>query len=369
MAFNNINICWITPNYFLDTDIYVMRYLSDIFIIKWIITKKRGEPYDYQNLIREIEHKTNVVVEFAELDGRRYSLKGLLYEWRLQREAKNADIIYQPVGLPYSLPLTLLFGHRSNSIIPLHNVRTPRGGTRYLINKVSTWLTIHLFRNFITFSQSQQVLLQSLNKQANVLYAPFMLKDFGRASVKRSNSKITFLCFGNIRRYKRIDVLIEAAQKAYELTNRPFRVIIAGRCDNWGDYQKKIKYSELFDIRIQRIKDNDIPNLFEECDYFVTPYQDIAQSGSLIVGINYNKPIIASRLQAFEEYIVDKENGFFIKPADVSDLKSVITYILENHSIIYEVLKENQRKMAAEKFDDKLIVNKYVNFINRLMQK
>ena len=364
MAVNNINICWITPNYFLDTDIYVMRYLSDIFIIKWIITKKRGESFDYHNLIREIEHKTNVVVEIAELDGRRYSVKGLLYEWRLQREAKNADIIYQPVGLPYSLPLTLLFGHRSNSIIPLHNVRTPRGGSRYLINKVSTWLTIHLFRNFITFSQSQQVLLQTLNKQANVLYAPFMLKDFGRASVKRSNSKITFLCFGNIRRYKRIDVLIEAAQKAYELTNRPFRVIIAGRCDNWGDYQKKIKYSELFDIRIQRIKDNDIPNLFEECDYFVTPYQDIAQSGSLIVGINYNKPIIASRLEAFEEYVEDGESGFLIRPANLEDLTKVMIQILKEHHNIYEKLKAGQKKMISEKFDDKIIVSKYVDFIS-----
>ena len=366
MTVNNINLCWITPNYFLDTDVYIMRYLSDIYKIKWIITKKFGETLDYKKIIDEIGQKPNVEVEIAELNGRRYSLKGLLYEWRLQREAKNADLIYQPVGLPYSLPLTILSRHGRNSIVPVHNVRTPKGGSRYLINKISTWLTIHLFRNFITFSQSQQQLLRSLNKRANVLYAPFMLKDYGKASIKRTNSLISFLCFGNIRRYKRIDVLIEAAQKAYELTNCPFHVIIAGRCDDWGDYQKIIRYPELFDLRIHRVEDKDIPNLFEESDYFVTPYQDIAQSGSLIVGLNYNKPIIASRLESFEEFVEHGQTGFLMRPANLDDLSEILVHVLQSHNQIYDELKENQRKMIADKFEDGVIVEKYVNYINNI---
>ena len=82
-------LCWITPNYFLDTDVYIMRYLPDYFDVKWIITKKVGEPLDFQSLIADIERKQNVSVEVFELDGKRYGIKGLLYELLLARKIKT----------------------------------------------------------------------------------------------------------------------------------------------------------------------------------------------------------------------------------------------------------------------------------------
>lgn len=360
----NKNISWVTPNYFLDTDIYVMRYLPEYFQVNWIITKKKGERLDYISLIDEIGKKENITIEIYELDGKRYGIKGFIYDLKLMIKLRNADVVYLPSSMPYTLPFMIMFLKRKRLIVPIHNVRTPKGGSHYYINKIGTAISTNYFRNYVTFSQSQHDLLLSINPKANVLYAPFMLKDYGEASVRRINNLITFLCFGNIRRYKRIDVLIEAAQKAFEITSVKFRVIIAGRCENWEDYQKHIKYPGLFDLRIQRVNDEDIPNLFEECDYFVTPYQDIAQSGSLIVGINYNKPIIASRLEAFEEYVEDGESGFLIRPANLEDLTKVMIKILKEHHNIYEKLKAGQKKMISEKFDDEIIVSKYVDFIS-----
>lgn len=355
---------WVTPNYFLDTDIYVMRYLPDYFQVNWIITKKKGERLDYNSLIDKICKKENIAIEVYELDGKRYGIKGFFYDLKLMIKLRNAEVIYLPSSMPFTLPFMIMFFGRKRLIVPIHNVRTPKGGSHYYINKIGTAISTNYFRNYVTFSQSQHDLLLSINPKANVLYAPFMLKDYGEASVRRLNNLITFLCFGNIRRYKRIDVLIEAAQKAFEITSVKFRVLIAGKCENWEDYQKLIKYPSLFDLRIQRVNDEDIPNLFEECDYFVTPYQDIAQSGSLIVGINYNKPIIASRLEAFEEYVEDGESGFLIRPANIEDLTKVMIQILKEHHNIYEKLKAGQKKMISEKFDDEIIVSKYVDFIS-----
>ena len=359
-------ICWVTPNYFLDTDIYVMKYLPEYFFVNWIITKKKEERLDYNCLIDEIGKKDNITIEIYELGGKRYGIKGLIYDLKLMIKLRNADVVYLPSTLPFTLPFMIMFLKRRRLIVPIHNVRTPKGGSHYYINKIGTAISTNYFRNYVTFSQSQHDLLLSINPKADVLYAPFMLKDYGEASIKRLNNLITFLCFGNIRRYKRIDVLIEAAQKAFEITSAKFRVIIAGKCDNWEDYQKLIKYPGLFDLRIRRVNDDDIPNLFEECDYFVTPYQDIAQSGSLIVGINYNKPIIASRLEAFEEYVEDGKSGFLIRPANLEDLTKVIVQILKEHHHIYKKLKDGQKKMISEKFDDEIIISKYVEFVSNI---
>lgn len=361
-------VCWITPSYFLDTDIYVMRYLPSFYNINWIITKRKGDQLDYLSLIDEIGKKGNINIEICEWYGKISSLRNLLFSYRLQKKANNADLIYQPSSFPYTLPLVMAFGNRKKIVVPVHNVHTPKGGSRYYINIIYSQLTLKYFRNFVTFSKSQYNLLKNIRKSANVLCTSFMLKDFGKCTRERENDLITFLSWGNIRRYKRIDVLIDAAQMVFEKTKLRFRVIIAGSCNEWYVYQSRIKYPDLFDLRIKRVDDSEIPNLFEECDYFVTPYQDIAQSGSLIVALNYNKPIIASKLEAFEDYVEDGVNGFLIQPANIGDLVNVMESVLRKHQSIYKVLQDKQRKMIAEKFDDKIVVDGYVKYINNLIQ-
>jgi len=192
----NKNISWITPNYFLDTDIYVMRYLPEYFQVSWIITKKKDERLDYNSLIDEIGKKDNITIEIYELDGKRYGIKGFIYDLKLMMKLRNADVVYLPSSLPFILPFMIMFLKRKRLIVPIHNVRTPKGGSHYYINKIGTAISTNYFRNYVTFSQSQHDLLLSINPKANVLYAPFMLKDYGEASVRRINNLITFLCFG-----------------------------------------------------------------------------------------------------------------------------------------------------------------------------
>ena len=195
--------------------------------------------------------------------------------------------------------------------------------------------------------------------------APFLLKDYGNPTNNKSKV-ITFLSFGNIRDYKRIDVLINAAQNAYDKTKKLFKVIIAGNCDNWVKYQSLIRYPQLFDLRIGRVENDDIPNLFGESHYFVTPYQDIAQSGSVIVGINYECPIIASDLEAFREYVKDGETGWLIRPADVDDLTTVMVDILDTDNADYEKMRNRVRKIKVTEFNTQVIIHKYIAFFDSL---
>ena len=147
-------------------------------------------------------------------------------------------------------------------------------------------------------------------------------------------------------------------------------MLIAGGCDDWEKYQKMIKHPQLFDLRIRRIEDREIPDLFTEAHYFVAPYQDIAQSGSAIIAINYNMPVVASKLEAFESYITDKETGFLIKPADQSELKNVICYILQNHNDYYDQMCKRISNIKEEKFSANAVEKLYAkNFETVLGQK
>ena len=122
----------------------------------------------------------------------------------------------------------------------------------------------------------------------------------------------------------------------------------------------------MFDLRIKRVENEDIPNLFGESHYFVTPYQDIAQSGSVIVGINYDCPIIASNLEAFKEYVVDGKTGYLIKPADEEDLARVMTKIVSEKNADYNRMVEEIKGMKQCNFNTQTILNKYIQFFDSL---
>lgn len=359
-------IAWITPTAFLDTDIYIVPLMRKHYLIDWYIVKREEETLDYSETIRELSlHMTIKVI----LLGKRYrSLKTFDNYLRFYASIKKQyDLIYTSMSnFPYHIPLLALTIGVKKCIVAIHNVHVPKGGINYYVSKFYTRFTIKMFKNFQTFSNSQYEELSRLTKHKRIMQGSFMLKDYGDSFVERTDRRVTFLNFGCIREYKRLDVLINAAEQVYERYGNVFRVIIAGGGPGWGNYQKLIKHPEIFELRIERIPNEDIPNIFNQCDYFVTPYQDIAQSGSLVVAINYEKPVIASRLKAFEECIEDKKTGFLINPASEDDLVQVMSFIIENHRDVYSGLVHNIQVMKSERFSVNTIVSKYKDFFEEV---
>ena len=359
-------IAWITPESYLDTDFYVVPLLCKEFQIDWFIIYK--DKFPYQREIKDLGKIDNLAIHPYQQKYRLRSIQTAFSDMKLFLRIKREqyDIVYAGMfGFPYFHLLSSLILKREKMVIAAHNVNTPKGAINYKWAKLYANYVLSVFKNFQTFSVSQHDLLLQMHPKKNVLMTPFLLKDYGMPTNEKSNH-ITFLTFGNIRDYKRIDVLIQAAQNTFEQTGKAFRVIIAGSCNDWDRYQKLLKYPELFDLRIGRVENEDIPNLFGESHYFVTPYQDIAQSGSVVVGINYDCPIIASDLEAFREYIKDGETGFLIKPADVKELTKVMTKIVESNNACYEDLKEGVAKMKERDFAPHSIANKYISFFNNI---
>lgn len=365
-------IAWITFNAFLDTDLYIVKELRYLYEIEWHIIRSENDRFEYLDILEDMQNSENLKISLHICGRRLRKLECVSYFYKLLKniEKSNPDIIYTSMaGAPYFIPMLAILMNPNNSIIAIHNVHVPKGGSSYTFFKLYNKITINYFNNFQTFSKSQYADLRKIVPYKKIFYAPFILKDYGKARNRRKSELITFLNFGNIREYKRIDILIEAAQRTYEITRKKFRVIIAGKCDEWQKYQNIIRYSFLFDIRIGRVKNEDIPDLFNEADYFVAPYQDIAQSGSSIVAINYDKPIIASKLPAFEECIIDKETGFLIKPADVDSLTNIMNKIIDTDNEGYADMVNALKSHRDEQFSTNVIVEKYKEFIDEIISK
>lgn len=363
-------ITWVTPEYFIETDIYVVPELARFFNIHWIIEHGNGkEQIPFYSDMQKLEGVANLRIEYVKRpNAHPLSLKFWGYYWSFITKIKSykPDVIYSAIlGIPY-IPFCVLRIPKKKIVFAAHNVTTPKGVKHYALTKLYNGLVWRWFKNFQNFSKSQYELLRKEYGNKNNFYAPFVLKDYGKPTNQPANI-ITFLSYGRIRGYKSIDVLIEAAQRVKEQCDIPFKVIIAGECSNWDFYQSKIRDSDVFDLRIKNVENEDVPNLFGETHYTVLPYQDIAQSGALFVCINYSKPSILSSLPAFSEYITDGVDGLFIRPANVDDLTKQMLYVVKNHETVYPNLVSSLNDMKNRDFEKTIIVEKYKSYFDSLV--
>lgn len=365
-------IAWITPEFFLDSDVFVIRHLAAYYKIMWYIICSDLKQIEFRSELTQLKEK-GVHIEIVKICSKGMDPKNLCRFAVLAREIKDSGskFVYMTLSYPfYFLPVMAHYIGTNNIVLGIHNVHVPKGGSFYFRNKLYNYYAIHRFNYFLVFSQSQLDSLRKRSREKEVRYIPFFLKDFGISSFKGKKSGcVTFLNFGCIRDYKRLDVLITAAQNTYKKTRIRFKVIIAGACENWEKYQNMIECKELFDLRLRHIHNEEIPDLFAEADYFVAPYQDIAQSGASIIALNYETPVIASRLPAFEEYIVDWKTGYLINPADPMDLQNKFEYILMNHERVYPQMLDNLRKNNEIKFNADRIENMYKELINDFIDR
>lgn len=181
------------------------------------------------------------------------------------------------------------------------------------------------FRHFMFYSQSQVELFARDYPAKDRFCLRMPLKDFGRPSHGRLSPKVTFLFFGLIRDYKRLDLFLEAAAKC---SGEKARFIVAGRCDNPQKYQLMAQKVADVTCRFDFIPDSEVPDYFADADFLVLPYADSTQSGPLLIALNYATPVIASSLPAFRDFITDGEDGFIMAQHSADCLAGIFNKIL-----------------------------------------
>ncbi len=367
-------ISWITQESFIDVDIPVIHYLKKWYEFRLIIVMPTGKTIDYDDYVSSILGDfQHIDVEYVYMNSRARSLTNISCYYNIISKAKAfaPDLYYISfTGIPYGLLLYWMMLPIDKCVLPCHNVSTPKGATNETFAEIYKNLTLKLFHNIQVFSQSQYDILSSKHKGKEILLTYLMLKDYGEPKIKKKNDgKLKFLFFGNIVNYKRVDLLIEAVNILVKRDVKNFNVIIAGKAKEWERYRVKIQYPELFDLRIERIPNEDVADLFAESHYFVMPYQDIAQSGAITVAFRYNVPTIVSDIPQFNEFVREGKTTLVFKSQDAVSLADTMQYAIDHHVEIYDDLCKNQKKFVEEMFADEAIVMKYKSFFDSLLLK
>jgi D-inositol-3-phosphate glycosyltransferase len=151
-----------------------------------------------------------------------------------------------------------------------------------------------------------------------------------RRSLGLAPNHRAILFFGNIVRYKGLEIMIQALALLLR-ENRDYRLIIAGRPkarDSYWDEVKKLICKENLESAIiersEYIPDELVEMFFAAADVLVLPYLDIFQSGVLFLGYNFGLPVVASDVGSMGDDIVIGETGFLTSPGNKEALTEAL---------------------------------------------
>jgi beta-1,4-mannosyltransferase len=109
-------------------------------------------------------------------------------------------------------------------------------------------------------------------------------------------SRYTFLFFGNIRPYKNVPHLIQAFRA---MPHRDVQLVIAGQpaqSIDAGILKRLVEGDERIHLRLEFIPEDQVPLFMAASDLVVLPFDSILNSGSVLLALSFDRPVLAPRL-------------------------------------------------------------------------
>ena len=142
--------------------------------------------------------------------------------------------------------------------------------------------------------------------------------------IVKKDSTLVVLYYGHIHPYKGVENLMSAA-RLLSVTNPEIKFIIAGK----GKLTDDIPCNT---IRINRfLKDGEISFLHLNSHITICPYLEASQSGIPMTSFLFGKPVVATDVGAFKEYVIDGKTGLLMNDASVD---SIVSHVLKAKDLI-----------------------------------
>ena len=148
-------------------------------------------------------------------------------------------------------------------------------------------------------------------------------------SLKLDKSFNYMLFFGIIRKYKGLDVLLEAFADE-RLQNKNLKLIVAGEFYEdekpYLDLIDKYNLSESVILATNFIPDNEVVNYFCAADIIVQPYRNATQSGVTQIAYHFEKPMLVTDVGGLKEIVPHGKVGYVCEPTSGSVVDAILDF-------------------------------------------
>jgi D-inositol-3-phosphate glycosyltransferase len=249
--------------------------------------------------------------------------------------------------------------HSVPVIFLCHNLLSHECGSFPFRKTAETFLAKSGFRGADGFLVHSDQLGQSLARYAPgkpiaKIFHPLydFYAEWDKVAVPNEHHDLQILFFGKIRRYKGLEILIEALGRLDR--DLPFHAVFAGECylppENFRERIRELDIVNRVSWIDRYVPNEEIPELFRSADVLVLPYLSASQSGVIPVAYQFELPVIVSDVGGLSEVVKQGETGFLVKPGDPGELAEAITrfYNLQSRHHLKEGITAFRKKFTWE---------------------
>lgn len=230
---------------------------------------------------------------------------------------------------------------------------------------------LHSLDGAVSMSKSVTDDLRALHESLPCVFAPHPVYDNFGEPVSRTDAlerlgldpeKKYLLFFGFIRKYKGLDLLLEAMAD-HRIRDTDIRLVVAGEYYTDESYYKEL--IRKLGIRDQLLLFTDfIPNdevryYFSACDVVVQPYRTATQSGISQIAYHFSKPMIVTNVGGLPEIVPHGKVGYVVAP-EPGEIASAIGDIMQEGKLdsFRAGIAEEKKKYEWAAFVEKIMAMK-----------
>jgi len=336
-----------------DFNLSIYNELADLGVNLITIYLKRGGLNPFTDL-KSIYHIKKIILSIRPSKVLAYNIKPVIYSGLVLRKISFCDFFPLITGLGYS------FTGGINSF--------KRGIISRLVSKLykyslqSSKRIIFQNKDDLNYFYKNNLISKSL-KVGIVNGSGVNLNKFPQSKMPAKNS---FLMAARIIKDKGVYEFYEAAK----LIKKEFPDAIfnlAGSIDY--ENPSSISAGDLRKLNEENIVNylgnlDNIATELQSCRFFVLPSYREGTPRAILEALSVGRPVITTSAPGCKETVIDKFNGFIVKPRDTKSLYMAMKTILKKSDFELEKIANNSRTLAEDKFDVRLVNRDMIKYMN-----
>ncbi len=178
-------------------------------------------------------------------------------------------------------------------------------------------------------------------------------KEEARKHLAIDDEEKLLLFFGFIRRYKGLDILLDAVKKLKTLNFKPFKLLIAGEFyEDRKQYDEQIEQLGIKDqliLKTDFIPDSEVKYYLCAADVVVQPYRNATQSGVTPLAYHFEVPMIVTNVGGLPSLVPEGKAGLVAEPNAESIAEKIVEYFGKGSDSFLPHLIEEKKKYSWEK--------------------
>ena len=165
------------------------------------------------------------------------------------------------------------------------------------------------------------------------------------------NEKI-ILFFGFIRKYKGLDLLLEAMADE-KLKNSGIKLMVAGEfyedAKQYNDQIEKLGISDQLILRTDFIPDSEVKYYLCAADAVIQPYRNATQSGVTPLAYHFEKPMVVTNVGGLPALVPDGKVGIVVEPTPTAIADGILKFYQLGENYFIPHLRNEKEKYSWAK--------------------